>query len=217
MKKIFFMIAACLAVFSSCSVDNYDEPDASLFGGIYDAETQELVPTESPNGARVQIYQGDSKQPTNFWCKPDGSFENTRVFAGKYRITVQGPFVVSSVSEQQIDIPASNVKIVVEPYLRITAEAALNGSTLDVDYTVRQSKESVGKVSQVQILYGNTIGLSVTASKKRLTVNTSERPVGETHHVCIADIDTSEPVYVRVAARTSETSYYNYSALQKVK
>lgn len=211
------MIAACLALCSSCSVDNYDEPDASLSGGIYDAQTQELVPAESPNGARVQIYQGDSEQPTNFWCKPDGSFENTRIFAGKYRITVQGPFVASSVSEQQIDIPASNVKIVVEPYLRITSEATLNGSTLDISYTIKQSKQSAGKVNQVQILYGNTIGLSVTASRKRLTVNTSDQPIGETHHVSIADVDANEPVYVRVAARTSETSYYNYSALQRVK
>lgn len=211
------MIAACLVLMSSCSVDNYNEPEASLYGGIYDAETQELVPAESPNGARVQIYQGDSKQPINFWCKPDGTFENTRIFAGKYRITVQGPFVASSISEQQIDIPASNIKIVVEPYLRIAAEATLNGSTLDIDYIVRQSKESVGNVSQVQILYGNTIGLSVTASKKRITVNTSDQPIEEKHHVSITDIDTSEPVYVRVAAKTSETSYYNYSALQKVK
>lgn len=109
MKKILLSLTACLALLASCGIDNYDEPTGSISGGIYDAETQELIPAQSPNGARVQVVQDGYSQPTNFWCKPDGTFENTRIFPGKYKLTVQGPFVASTVTEQEVNIPSSNV------------------------------------------------------------------------------------------------------------
>ena len=208
---------AFLFLFSSCEIDNYDEPTASISGGIYDVKTQELIPAQSPNGARVQLYQDGSKQPSNFWCKPDGTFENTRIFPGKYKVTVQGPFVTSTIAEQEVNIPMSNLKIMVEPYLRITATAKLTGSTLDIDYVVVQSDKSTGKVSTIEVLCGNTIGLSVTTSKKRVQISTTSQPVGERHHCTITDVNTNEVVFVRVAAKTSESPYYNYSTLLKLK
>ena len=185
MKKILLSLTACLALLASCGIDNYDEPTGSISGGIYDAETQELIPAQSPNGARVQV--------------------------------VQGPFVASTVTEQEVNIPSSNVKVMVEPNLRITATAKLTGNTLDIDYTVNQNSKSTGTVSTIEILCGNTIGLSVTTSKKRAKISTDDQPIGQQHHYTMENVDTKGAVFVRVAAKTSETSYYNYSTLLKLK
>ena len=217
MKKILLSLTACLALLTGCGIDNYDEPTGSIAGGIYDAETQELIPAQSPNGARVQVTQDGYSQPTNFWCKPDGSFENTRLFSGKYKLSVQGPFVASTITEQEVNVPSSNIKVMVEPYLRITATAKLNGKTLDIDYTVNQNSKSTGTVGMIEILCGNTIGLSVTTSKKRAKISTDDQPIGQQHHYTMENVDTKGAVFVRVAAKTSETSYYNYSTLLKLK
>ena len=217
MKKILLSLTACLALLAGCSIDNYDEPDAAISGGIYDSQTQELIPAEAPNGARVQIVQDGYQQPTNFWCKPDGTFQNTRLFAGKYKLTVQGPFVASTITEQAVNIPASDVKVMVEPYLRIKATATLTGNNIEVTYTVNQNSKSEGTVSEVKILCGNTIGLSSTTAKKQVTVSTTNQPLGTQHQVTIENVDTKNAIYVRVAAKTSETPYYNYSTLLKLK
>ena len=207
MKKILLSLTACLALLAGCSIDNYDEPDAAISGGIYDSQTQELIPAQAPNGARVQIVQDGYQQPTNFWCKPDGTFQNTRLFAGKYKLTVQ----------QAVNIPASDVKVMVEPYLRIKATATLTGNNIEVTYTVNQNSKSEGTVSEVKILCGNTIGLSSTTAKKQGTVSTTDQPLGTQHQVTIENVDTKNAIYVRVAAKTSETPYYNYSTLLKLK
>ena len=137
--------------------------------------------------------------------------------SGKYKLNVRGPFVASTLNEQEVNIPATGVKVMVEPFLRITATAKLTGSTIEVDYTVNQNSKSTGTVNNVQILYGNTIGLSVTTSKIRTEVNTTDQPIGQQHHCTIEGVNPNETVYVRVAAKTSETPYYNYSALLKLK
>ena len=99
----------------------------------------------------------------------------------------------------------------------IKGTAKLNGKTLDIDYTVNQNSKSTGTVGTIEILCGNTIGLSVTTSKKRAKISTDDQPIGQQHHYTMENVDTKGAVFVRVAAKTSETSYYNYSTLLKLK
>ncbi len=70
MKKILLSLTACLALLASCGIDNYDEPTGSISGGIYDAETQELIPAQSPNGARVQVVQDATANPPTSGASP---------------------------------------------------------------------------------------------------------------------------------------------------
>ncbi len=44
-----------------------------------------------------------------------------------------------------------------------------------------------------------------------------DQPIGQQHHYTMENVDTKGAVFVRVAAKTSETSYYNYSTLLKLK
>ena len=55
MKKILLMISCCLFALTSCEIDNYESPNASIHGSIIDEKTGELV------GMDVQDGGEDSK------------------------------------------------------------------------------------------------------------------------------------------------------------
>ncbi len=102
MKKILLplslMAAALCAV--SCdlfSLDNYDAPSETLYGSVVDASTGAPVLTDQGSeGIRVRLietsWQGNVT-PQDFYCKPDGTFRNTRLFEADYNVRVDGPFV----------------------------------------------------------------------------------------------------------------------------
>lgn len=104
MKKT-IMHAACLCgallLFSSCELfenDNYAAPDATLRGEVVDVATGKPVLTDQGSeGIRVRITElswGDNVQHNpDFYCRPDGTFQNTKVFSGEYNIRVDGPFI----------------------------------------------------------------------------------------------------------------------------
>ena len=95
MKKI-FLYATLICGLCSCGLDNYDAPTASLSGAIIDKETKENVPGQAQNGTKIRMYEfyNDewSVQPNDSWVSQDGTFSNTAVFTGKYKILAEGPF-----------------------------------------------------------------------------------------------------------------------------
>jgi hypothetical protein len=101
MKKIHYILGlltiATGTLFVSCGVDNYDLPDATLTGTVTDIITGKPLITEQPDGFRVrneEISWSDNPLQEHFWGKADGTYRNTKMFPGKYRITlVEGPFV----------------------------------------------------------------------------------------------------------------------------
>ncbi len=95
------MTALLLAAFSSCDVfelDNYEEPGETIHGAVVDAETGDSILTDQGSeGIRVRMtqldYSDNADHNPDFYCRPDGSFQNTKVFEGVYNVTVDGPFV----------------------------------------------------------------------------------------------------------------------------
>ena len=92
MKKI-FLYATLICGLCSCGLDNYDAPTASLSGAIIDKETKENVPGQAQNGTKIRMYEfyNDewSVQPNDSWVSQDGTFSNTAVFTGKYKILAE--------------------------------------------------------------------------------------------------------------------------------
>lgn len=90
-----------LLSFSSCSLfelDNYDAPAETLRGQVLDVATGEPILTDQGSeGIRVRLTElswGDNVSPNpDFFCKPDGSFQNTKLFKGNYNIRIDGPFI----------------------------------------------------------------------------------------------------------------------------
>lgn len=139
MKKIiFYLLSGLVLTFSSCSlfeIDNYDAPAETLKGEVVDVATGEPVLTDQGSeGIRVRLtelsYGDNVTHNPDFYCMPDGTFQNTKVFKGNYNIRIDGPFIplvreddqgVPIADETQtIDIKGvSQVKFEVQPFLKI--------------------------------------------------------------------------------------------------
>ena len=146
-RKVYMLLALCIsagALFSSCEVDNYPEPDGTLTGTVIDATTNQGIITQQPNGFQIRYEEtswSDNPQPENFWVKPDGTFRNTKIFAGTYKVyPVQGPFL--AVEPKTVEITS--------------------GGTTDVSFTVTPLV-SFSNVSIVK--EGNTIKATFRLTK----------------------------------------------------
>jgi hypothetical protein len=100
MKKIFYMIAICIVAVagSSCSkLDNYPDPTETLNGSVIDAGTNKTLQTENGGGGtRIKLLEISwSDNPTPFYISSmqDGTFNYTKLFAGKNVISAEGAFV----------------------------------------------------------------------------------------------------------------------------
>lgn len=88
-----------VAAGQSCSkkADNYAAPAETLTGSVIDSTTGKTLQTEiGSGGVRIRLDEmswSDNPTPYYFYAKQDGTFSNTKIFKGKYRITVEGPFV----------------------------------------------------------------------------------------------------------------------------
>jgi hypothetical protein len=139
MKKIVFCtLLFTLFSFSSCDLfklDNYDEPEETLQGEVVDAATGERVLTDQGSeGIRVRLTElswgPNATYNPDFYCMPDGSFQNTKLFKGTYNIRIDGPFI-PLVREDERGVPLADetktmdikgitkVKIEVQPFLKI--------------------------------------------------------------------------------------------------
>ena len=138
MKKIFYSLLFCLAAvsFNSCEIDNYAEPQETLKGKVVDAATGELVLTDQgAEGIRVRMRElswKETKVPDNFDfnCMKEGIFQNTKVFAGRYNVKVDGAFIplvrTTSVGDtlkdesKYVDINGvTEVEFKVQPFLKL--------------------------------------------------------------------------------------------------
>lgn len=139
MKKIaYFIVLAALLSAPSCSMfelDNYDAPEETLQGVVVDAATGEPVLTDQGSeGIRVRLtelsWEGNVTPNPDFYCMPDGTFRNTKIFKGKYNVRVDGPFI-PLLREDDRGVPiadetktldiggVTDVKFEVQPFLKV--------------------------------------------------------------------------------------------------
>lgn len=57
MKKfnLIYAVLPLLMLATSCEIDNYDAPDAGIYGTLLDSETGTPVYTEQPDGCRIEL------------------------------------------------------------------------------------------------------------------------------------------------------------------
>ena len=138
MKKISYILSIALFSFTSCSlfeIDNKEVPAETLQGEVVDVETGEPVLTDQGSeGIRVRLTEdswGENVTPNpDFFCMPDGTFQNTKLFKGTYHIRIDGPFI-PLMREDERGVPLADesqivnisgvtkVKFEVQPFLKI--------------------------------------------------------------------------------------------------
>jgi len=137
MKKLFYYTALCLVIIAgnSCNkIDNYPAPSSTITGSTIDEGTGNTVQTEiGGGGTRVELLEtsySSNPVPIYFQSMQDGTFNNTKVFAATYKISVQGPFVpivqtdstgtvIADSSKTIVLKSTATVNFRVQPFLRI--------------------------------------------------------------------------------------------------
>jgi hypothetical protein len=180
MKKIlFYILLWALFSFASCDLfklDNYEAPAETLQGEVIDVVTGERVLTDQGSeGIRIRLKELSWTEIENpdynpdFYCKPDGSFQNTKLFKGTYNIRIDGPFIplvredgngvlladetktmeISGVTKIKFEVqPFLNVEWVGEPIVnngKITAQVRVTRAVSETDF--REKIEPMGEYS----------------------------------------------------------------------
>jgi len=136
MKKLYIALSLLIVSGYSCTkIDNYPAPSDTITGSTVDEVTGNTVQTEiGGGGTRVKLLETSysaNPVPIYFQSRQDGTFNNTKVFAATYKVSVEGPFVpivqtdsvgnVVSDSSQTIVLKGSaTLTFKVQPFLRIT-------------------------------------------------------------------------------------------------
>lgn len=137
-KTTIFIALASLFFLASCSMfelDNYPAPAETLQGEVVDVATGNPVLTDQGSeGIRVRLIEtswGDNVTPNpDIFCMPDGTFQNTKVFRGRYNVQIDGPFIPLLREDERgvpiadetkdIDIEGvTQVRFEVQPFLNV--------------------------------------------------------------------------------------------------
>ena len=209
------------ALLCSCSVDNYDEPEETVYGEIIDTNTGKPIQTAVYN-CMIQLEDlswSDSPKPMTFTSKPDGTFMNTKVFKGRYRVTpVFGPFIPVDGKEVQIS-GKTQVSFEVEPYLNVDmVNLVHSGTKVAVDFTIHSSNDMY-KITDAQLFAGYTDfvndGSKIEEFRKEINFNDIPNSTiyTQTHHLEIDNLKSGRSYYFRIGARVDDpiSRKYNYS------
>ena len=207
--------------FSSCEIDNFEEPQLTLSGRIVDSQTGELIESGGINaGTTIRLYEEGSGQPLIINTLPNGTFEFSKIFSGDYSYTAEGPFEIAG-AEDTTNLAIqedTEVEIQVIPNVRLSA------SVEDVDGTSATVNLQYEKVAAEQEL----VELGIVWSEFRnpdvyafpdggiiveqVVVDSLDSSSGERLFV-LEDLEPNTKYYVRGFAVTdNQGNYYNYSS-----
>lgn len=225
-----------LNIISCDNLDLYTEPGETLVGTITDKNTGDLIETDQPNGIRIKLEEiswSETPEPLYFWVKPDGTFQNTKVFKGRYVVTpVDGPFFPITGDTVQIQ-GKTEVNFKVEPFLKVKIDNTVqNGGNMDVYFKISRDTPAY-KITDAKIFIsttkfvGNNSFLSNMSGQilsPSINFNGSpavpdETVLANTHKLSVIGLKGgNRTYYLRVGARTNDNiqKRYNYSEIIKI-
>lgn len=176
MKRIKLYLIGLLGLLSatSCELDNYDGPDSSLSGGIYDIETNELIQQDIINGAKIEYIEHGYENPElqNMIFKVDGTYQNDLMFAGTYTIAaVRGNFVPTEPFDIKVKGDTKQ-DFKVQPYIRIkNAKIEKIGNKIVATFNMQQTVTNKVVKTGLYVHIQPTVGEPMCSVKKELLLN----------------------------------------------
>lgn len=244
-----YIVCLMILTLSSCGYfeyDNYDEPNSGVEGTVVDKKTNELYSSETGNSYKIEYYELSweeaghaNTQARFFWGKADGTFKNTKIFAGDYRITLkEGAFyapepMVVTLNKDEL----TTLNYAVTPYARVKInEITLSGTkqnNLLINYTVEDTQneidiENVDKgvytLSEAQVFISSrspNVGVNNTESKYTIRANhkftnyTPGTPI-ELTEKNVRNLPVGK-YWLRIGVRTNnQEKKYNFSEIHEV-
>jgi len=232
MKKIFISLLTITSfLFTSCEVDNYDGPNASIHGKILDQNGKAVQFEQGSGSGRIKMEEtswSDNPVPLYFNVKQDGSYVNNKMFAATYLATlVEGAFFpvegetiqVSGDFEHDIHIvPYLDIEWVGEP-------TVLADKNISASFKFKRNEGPDGElkpdlmdyqlfISTTQYVGNNNFDgtrfgqpINVTNDKENTTINITS----------IQPMKYATTYYLRIGVRVNDTyRKYNYSTIKTV-
>ena len=175
---IFLMVCV-----SSClKKDNYAGPDASLEGTVFDETIKAPVQTCSGNfSIRLeQIDWSDAPSPQNIPIKIDGTYKNSKLFSGHYRVSLFGG-AFWPIAPQEMDIKqGTQFDFNVTPYLEVnnfTAEL-VDATTMKLKFNLEAPIEGIPNILEIQPYVNTTSIVGPGASISQYSEARRIRPAG---------------------------------------
>jgi hypothetical protein len=253
MKKIVYSIMTYMLIMTLVSCvkkDNYTAPDQTLTGTVTDNSAgQGLQAEQGTSSFQIRVYEtswnnGVGVVPENFNVHTDGSFRNTAVFKGTYRLyPTDGAFVpivytnsagaVIDNGSQTVTVQGgtTNVAFKVDPFLKVSwvGEPVVNNDkTVTVSFTfVRGTADPIWQfnVTDAYLFVGTTAFVGNNSfdnlSSQQVTYAGT---AGNALFGTTVTLTTKIPLgadrnyYVRVGARTADNvnKRYNYNIAKLV-
>ena len=209
-----FFIA--LTLLNSCKDDNYAAPELTVTGKIIDSKTNALVESGGSNGGSiVKFYQNNSTQALLYKTMPDGTFINSRVFAGNYRYVAEGPFQVMLDTPSMAINANMQMEIKVVPNVRLTTTVtskSANAAIIKIAYEKVPTNSTITKLGLVWStvtapnIFTFTGGNISTKNVQAMNLTSGNE------EFTITGLKAGTKYYVRATAVTNAPgNYYNYS------
>lgn len=148
-----------LGVVASCGVDNFDEPNATLYGKVvYKNEALNIRGTGE--AVQLQLFQDgyDKREAVNVHIGQDGTF-SAKLFNGEYKLVSKdgnGPWV-NSRDTVIVNVKGSTeINFEVTPYFIISGEnITVSGSTMNAAFSINQIVAEA-KINKVMLILSKT-------------------------------------------------------------
>lgn len=233
MRTTIFMALLIITLGACNKYDNFDQPDAAIFGALTDS-TGKPLEIRQPGGGSVRLLQWDlAKYPSpgtqDIELKVNGSYSASMLFAGTYKCFPRdGAFMYfgDSVTVQLPHGGRTEVNFKVNPYYYATL--SMQDSTFN--YTITRSATNTAKMVEVifmvnnyaivdESVSGNVSGYYVNLWKLGIPGSTNDNTIlGVPQSYTVKWADTHLPkgeYFFRIGVRSSAVGKYNYSPVVK--
>ncbi len=233
MKRILILLSCAAFLFAGCQVDNYDAPDAQVYGSFLDEKTGELVGTDIENGNSIIVVEQGFENPSNqYWnIKNTGEYRNNLVFSAMYDIKFENcNFYPFSQNDVKIKKGENKLDFTVTPYIRVVNPSIVKENGKIVAKFRLEAGKSEVRLNSVQLFafsdmwVGNSVKYSLSGgtdkqSFENIAINSS------TEYTLTIDLAenknsfkyTGKNYYFRIGALASVsgvgTVRHNYSPL----
>ena len=142
-----------IAGVSCVKKDNYDAPEASFEGNLVDQSSKNNIQTATGNVTirLEQLSWSATPAPQDIPVKMDGTFKNSKLFKGHYRVSIKGgAFWAMPPVELDID-KGTRYDFSLTPYLYITNFThKLDSTTLTLRFNMQAPIAGMPSITEIQ-------------------------------------------------------------------